>query len=86
MVWLVGLVVFGAVATAWLTGHLFGRVVMFLLLGGVVSAVAFVSHATGIVVLLAGLPVAWAVASAPIWVARRRLRNSDASFVVPYPR
>lgn len=70
---IIGIVLAAGALWLWLSAHWFGRVLALLGIGPVVILIA---AATGtpwsmLAFLIIGSPIAWAIASAPIWIARR---------------
>lgn len=77
MVWLVALVLALGILAAWLSGHWFARVVVFLALGGLcVALYAVTIPAAAPWFLILGLPASWAIAYAPSWFYRWRAKAS----------
>lgn len=71
----------------WLSGHWFGRVLVTLMLIALAWTMAMVTlPGYSTCYLVFGLPVAWVVGSAPVWVMRYREKKAEnAPFLVPYP-
>ena len=67
-----GLTIAGFVLWLWLSAHWFGRVLAFLFGSALALMMAAATGLPNVAVgsLLIGLPIAWAIASAPVWVAR----------------
>ncbi len=70
MALIVGFLAFALVMTVWVWGRWFGRVAVFLALCGLV----FLSSSHDPMYLVIGLPLAWIIASVPMWVWKRRGR------------
>ena len=78
---LLGLVLGAGVLYAWLLGHWFGRVLMFLACGGFLAfiAVAIRDGQPDALLFVAGaLAIGWVIASIPMWARQRSI--PDISF------
>lgn len=71
----------------WLSGHWFGRVLVTLALVALAWTMAMVTIPGYSECYLAfGLPMAWIVGSAPIWVIQHRAKQLPSTkALVPYP-
>jgi len=83
---LIGIGIALAVLFFWLSGHWFARVVMFLLLGAVLTAVITPSITFGVYagqapwqilfpIILVGFGLAWPIAGLPAYYYRRQVRQ-----------
>jgi hypothetical protein len=78
MVALIAIVLALVVLAAWLSGHWFARVIVMLVLGGFVWAVALEFKGTehgiesSLLAFILGLPCAWVIASLPTYYWRHR--------------